>query len=195
MAFYGLVTSNNFPRRPSRPLQKGALSLSSCPHPSPQEELRIIDNVEWGWAHYDPTRIKWIFGTKMRVIKAVVQAKGSNQYEIPRASTAEAKPKFKHRSRLGIPMYTPPDISLLSDSRPRLRPHCLQVNDRVDVQFSDGLWYRGTVVKTVSGYWARVKYDDDDEFNDYFDERPGAVLYRRLLEDAPRRKGPVGDVN
>ena len=63
----------------------------------------------------------------------------------------------------------------------------MEVGDRVDVEFSSEVWFRGTVQSSVKGMWATVAYDDGDTFNDYFDERPGSLRFVRLLPDAERR--------
>lgn len=64
----------------------------------------------------------------------------------------------------------------------------MQFNE-VDVAIPS--WYRGTVREVGSGSWCQIEYDDGDVFKDYFDNRPGSVVYQTLSRDAPIRKSDL----
>lgn len=52
---------------------------------------RIIDTVEWGWKRYNPERIDEIADTKVRILNAVIEKKGSNEYNIPRSTVKKKR--------------------------------------------------------------------------------------------------------
>ena len=97
-------------------------------------------------------------------------------------------------------VYVPYDLPLFFVSLFTIRykrcPHNLNIGDRLEVRFNEvdvaaPNWYRGTVVGVRGGSSCAVEYDDGDVFRDYFDSRPGSVVFKKLNKDAPRR--PSGD--
>lgn len=101
-------------------------------------------------------------------MEAVHKAAGSNFYEMPRSGR-----KKTAADRL-------PAIE-----RSTFKPHGLEVGDRIEVflrdpsSFLGGQYFKGTVSK-VAERWCTVKYDDEDEFSDYFDDLPGSQVFNRI---------------
>lgn len=101
------------------------------------------------------------------------------------------------RRNKGIPSSRTSSFLILI-LRPKIKPHDLIVGDRVDIRMRVKeehvvrfMWYRGTVisVQEVNGFKssAMIKYDDGDFYQDYFDGRPGSLVYKKLSAAALNR--------
>lgn len=133
--------------------------------------------VEWCWDRYNPQILHQVYDSKVRVVKAVFDAGGSNEYTLPRSGSK------KSRLLSLIPYITSSSPFTI---RPRRQPHDLSRGDRIEVRMrtDEGMyeWFAGEVLETdEKKEWCRVRYEDDGEvWRDFFDGREGSVLWRRI---------------
>lgn len=78
-------------------LSSGVAAVRADPDATQKISDRIIEHVKQRWGEWDAVgRLERIFQSKRRVLRASLEAGGSNQYEMPRSGTSHAGERSTH---------------------------------------------------------------------------------------------------